>query len=167
MLFLRSLLPLSPLITILPPPLYIPSYRRIPVIITLFFLYSISLCSIFSCIIFIQSISSACYFFLFLLSLLSLPLISFLVLSYSRCILSYLSNHGFHFFIHFLAFISFFTSTWGSSRSGTFSEWVRAFFRRPTLFSFSLATFGDFGMLFISCPLPSAYDLSLTRRYLR
>jgi hypothetical protein len=79
-------------------------------------------------ILFIQSTSSACHFSslphisrpLILTftppSRFSLPLIPFSVHTL------FSSNHGFHFLIHFLAFISFFASTWGSSRS----EWVRA-----------------------------------------
>jgi hypothetical protein len=59
-------------------------------------------------------------------------------LYYSR---RFLSNHSFHCLIHFLALFSFFATTWGSSRTGTLSEWVCAFFRRPTFFSFSLAAF--------------------------
>jgi hypothetical protein len=84
----------------------------------------------------------------------------------SSTILSYLSKHGFYFFPYFFALTSFFASTWGSLGSGTLSDWVQAFFRHPTLFSFSLA-FGDFGMPSLSCPLPSAYHLPLTCRCLR
>jgi hypothetical protein len=63
------------------------------------------------------------------------------LLYYSRHILFYLSEHCFYFLLYFFALISFFASTWGSFGSGTLSEWVQAFFRHPTLFSFSLAAF--------------------------
>jgi hypothetical protein len=80
MLPLDSLSPLSPFLTILPPPLSIfPLIAPISVIITLFFLSFFSLCSIFSSIIFIlfiQSAFSACPFS-------SLPLISSLTVANS------------------------------------------------------------------------------------
>jgi hypothetical protein len=69
-------------------------------------------------------------------------------------------------FHHFLAFVSFFAFTRGSSRSGSLFECVRALLRRPTsslsLLLLPFLTFGDFVMLSLSYPLPSAYHLSLT-----
>jgi hypothetical protein len=61
--------------------------------------------------------------------------------------------------IHFLAYIPFFASTWGSSDSGNLSEWVRAFFKRPTFsfLSFSLAAFFPYFQRFGKTTLTSVF----------
>jgi hypothetical protein len=142
MLSLRSLSALSPFLTILSPSVYfLPYSGYYNIILTLLFTFCSTFLYHFLSLSFLCNLPPPLAIFLLFFSChLSLPLIPFLVLCSPLLFqLSYLFNHGFHLFIHLLAFISFFASTGGSYRSGTLSERVRVFFRRPTLFSFSLA----------------------------
>jgi hypothetical protein len=162
-----------------------PLIPPIPVFITLFFLSLFSLCSIFSSI---NLLPPPAIFLLFLSFPLSLPLILSLApaspLTAANSFLGTLFSSLIHTLSSLISLIMVFISLSISlllfpsslllGNRPVLELFLNGFVLSSvvltssfSLLLFSFLTFGDFGMHSLSCPLPSAYHPSLTRRCLR